>query len=82
MVIQWKMWQLLVFVVVLRCVVGSVEFKHTMQLHSDYHMYWKFDDDTITVKLIVNTTGKSKSDLISSGSLGTLKPEEGGGGLT
>ena len=51
------MWKLLMLVVMLMNVVASVEFTHTIQLHPDYHMHWKFDEDTITVKLVVNTTG-------------------------
>ena len=35
----------------------KIQFRHNMKLDDEYHMHWTFDDEYITVKVVVNTTG-------------------------
>ena len=43
---------------VVNIVNGDPNFNHTMELNPNYFMWWKFDDEYITIKVKVKTKGK------------------------
>ena len=50
--------RLFLLVPLLAMVTSEDDFLYDLSPHPDYKMWWKFDDEHITVKVKANTTGK------------------------